>query len=326
LPTATLRPAPKLKFPTNSDSNSPAHWDGDRFFIFNSLHHPSRSLGKSVKDLGETKEITYHNTANGGRWIEATWQAEDGTLYGWYHIEPLGLVPGTNLTAPKIGALVSKDNGETWKDLGVMLEARNDPLKVAAKNGYFAGGHGDFSVMLDDQQKYLYFYLSNYTGAVNEQGVAVARMEWKHRNRPVGRVWKWHQGEWKEPGVGGSLTPIFPAYTAWERADCDSLWGPSVHWNAYLGQYVMLINRSRGHGWKQEGTYISYSRDLTDPKGWSEPQKLIDGGTWYPQVIGGAALKGTDKLAGKVARFFMHGVSDYEIVFTRPDAKPYAKL
>jgi hypothetical protein len=28
---------------------------------------------------------------NGGRWIEATWTAGDGAVYGWYHNEPFVL-------------------------------------------------------------------------------------------------------------------------------------------------------------------------------------------------------------------------------------------
>ena len=41
----------------------------------------------------------------------------------------------------------------------------------------------------------------------------------------------------------------------------------------------------------------------------------------YGQVIGTEPGKGTDKLAGQVARFFVSGKSDREIVFTRPGEK-----
>jgi len=80
----------------------------------------------------------------------------------------------------------------------------------------------------------------------------------------------------------------------------------------------MLLSRAKGKGWKQEGIYLSFNVDLADPKGWSPPQKIHDGGRWYPQVIG--LQKGeTDKVAGQVARFFMGGVSEWEIVFFRPE-------
>ncbi len=40
---------------------------------------------------------------------------------------------------------------------------------------------------------------------------------------------------------------------------------------------------------------------------------------WYPQVVGiDAARRETDKLAGRLARLFVHGKSVWEIVFFRP--------
>jgi hypothetical protein len=91
-----------------------------------------------------------------------------------------------------------------------------------------------------------------------------------------------------------------------------------VHFNTHLKGYVMLLNRAKGQGWKQEGIYLSFSTDLSDPQSWTPPQKIYDGGRWYPQVIG--LQKGeTDKQAGKVARFFMGGISEWEIVFLRSD-------
>src|SRR5689334_13343471 len=75
-------------------------------------------------------------------WIESVWQDADGTIYGWYHNEPGGVCPNSTLTAPRIGALVSTDGGASFTDLGIVLST-GDPLNCAAKNGFFAGGHGD---------------------------------------------------------------------------------------------------------------------------------------------------------------------------------------
>jgi hypothetical protein len=318
-PTATLRPAPLLKMPHEVDCNIPCHWDDDTFCVFNSTGHPFRSSGPDLFHLGPPKSIQFDNQVKGGRWIEATWRADDGTLYGWYHHEPVGLCPGNGLTAPKIGALRSSDHGVTWKDLGIVMEARAGTLRCDAQNGYFAGGHGDFSVMLDSRQQDLYFFYGNYAGDVTEQGVAVARMAWKDRDAPVGKVFKWHAGGFSEPGLGGKLTPTFAGFVAWERIDCNAFWGPAVHWNTHLEQYVMLLNRSKATNWVQEGIYVSYAKDLARPLTWSAPQKILEGGSWYPVVIGAIdGFKGTDKLAGRVARFFMGQQSEREIVFARP--------
>jgi hypothetical protein len=318
----TLRPASHLQLPGATDSNSPGHWDGPTFYLFNSIGHPYRSYGSNIFQLGNTAAVTFNDTVNGGRWMEATWRATNGTLYGWYHNEPSGLCPSSGLTAPKIGAVKSTDNGANWTDLGVVLEARPGTLICDAQNGYFAGGNGDFSVMLDDAQQYLYLFISTYAGDATEQGVAVARMAWSDRDAPAGKVWKWHGGNWLEPGLGGYVTPIFPATVAWERPDCEALWGPSVHWNTYLQQYVMLLNRAQGTGWIQEGIYITYSTNLADPSGWSAPEKLLNGGAWYPQVIGLEQGQGTDKSAGALARYFQGGVSDFEICFAPSGCAP----
>jgi hypothetical protein len=97
----------------------------------------------------------------------------------------------------------------------------------------------------------------------------------------------------------------------------DAFWGPAVHWNVYLERYVMLLNRAKDTNWKQEGIYVSFNRRLDDPAGWSQPVKVLSGGRWYPQVMGIEAGTGTDKVAGRSARFFMAGTSEHLIQFIK---------
>lgn len=329
-PKVTLRSATVMHFPGANraspdepgecDCNSPLHWDGDTLYVFNSVAHPWRASGPDLARLGETSQrAEYNNVVEGGRWIESTWRTKDGTLYGWYHFEPTGLCPETTLTAPRIGMLRSRDNGARWEDLGVILEPRPNTLNCASRNFYFAGGNGDFTVMLDHQQEWLYFLFSTYAGEPAEQGVAIARLRWFERDDPVGRVRKWHAGTWNEPGRGGKVTPIFAVHTDWHHEDADALWGPSIHWNTHLRQYVMLLNRASDYRWRQEGVYVSFNPDLSNPAGWTPPEKILgdlkaDG--WYPQVVGlNAKSRETDKLAGRTARLFVRGESHWEIEF-----------
>ena len=319
--------------PGDCDCNSPAHWDGDRLYLFNSAGHPWRSSGSDLLQLNQDyRRCEYDNQANGGRWIECTWKADNGVLYGWYHLEPRGVCAGgqtnspkAHLTAPRIGAANSTDNGATWHDLGIVVESL-PVLRCDTKNFYFAGGNGDFSVMLDGRKEFLYFFISTYAGEVAEQGVAVARMRWAERDQPVGRVWKWHNRRWGEPGLGGHVTPFMPARIDWLRADADASWGPSIHWNTHLRQYVMLLNRARDGDWTQEGIYVSFNRDPANPAGWSPPQKILDApgrDRWYPQVIGlDGTRRETDKLAGRVARLFVRGQSRWEILFLQLKEQP----
>jgi hypothetical protein len=80
--TRVLRDAPRLDFPGSkprppwgemdvvrqwgplTDCNSPAHWNGDTLYVFNSWEHPARIEGKSLTTLGEPRAVTIDNDAN----------------------------------------------------------------------------------------------------------------------------------------------------------------------------------------------------------------------------------------------------------------------
>lgn len=320
--TARLRPAEEFKYPTFTDGNSPSFWRNDRLQVFTSYGVAQQvSTYDPDEDRWESGWVNATSLRRQAIWIEAAWADPDGTIFGWYHHEPSGLHSDPYLTAPKIGALVSYDGGYTVHDLGVVLES-GDPLDRNAKNGFFLGGHGDFSVVLDPQRRFFYFYFTNYAGPLESQGIAMARLPFGNRFDPVGKVQKYFEGEWSEPGLGGRMTPLFPAQRAWHHPDPDSFWGAAVHWNTHLNRYVMLLNHAAGEpGWSQEGIYISFGEDLSQPQSWTTPQRLMDPADvpghlsrYYPQVLG-LEPGGTDSNAGQIARFFLNGVSRWEIEF-----------
>jgi hypothetical protein len=272
-------------------------------------------------------------------WLESVWLAPDGVLYGWYHYEPDDLCkPNAHLpTAPKIGALRSKDQGATWEHLGVVIEAPAGSLRCNTASPWDAGGHGDFSVVADQAGEYLYFLYSSYVADPAEQGVAMARMRVADRDAPVGKVWKWHGGGWTTPGVGGRLTPVWAARIDWHRPDADLFWGPSIHWNHHLNAYVILMSRAVTTGMKGDGTWASFSTDLSHPANWTKPVQILTAEQakaaakgankgnaanfgWYPQVVG-TAVGESDRLAGPTARFFIAGVSNKVIVFRKSGGK-----
>jgi uncharacterized protein (TIGR03437 family) len=253
--------------------------------------------------------------------------ADDGRLYAWYHYERP--VCDGSLTAPVIGALRSSDNGATFEDLGIILEATpGTDCTLTAADFAFAGGNGDFSIMVDRSQTYIYILYTNYAvGPASGQGICVARMAYGDRDNPAGKVTKFYNGTWGSPGLGGSVTPIFPAATDTRSPSPDFMWGPSIHWNTYLNQYVMLLNHlCCTRGYPQEGIYITFNKDVANPLGWSQPVEILAGSKtpfasseWYPQLIGlDTAARETDKLAGRVARFYVSGKSTWEIVFSTP--------
>jgi hypothetical protein len=318
LPEAVLIQGLPITFPADVDSNSPGFWADDRLHVFNSLHTPYLSEGSNVARLDDPVGVVFRGGVAGPRWMESVILDEDGTLYGFYHHEPVGVCGGNTKTAPQIGAARSGNGGFEWEDLGIILAAPASTRRCATDNLYFVGGEGDFSAVLDQDREYLYFTFSAYPNGIEGQGIAAARMAWADRDRPGGRVFKWRAGEWTTPGLGGRATPIYPARVSWHEAGSDAFWGPSVHWNTFLNKYVMLMTRAIDSTFTTGGIYIAYADRLDDPQAWSTPRLLLEGGAWYPQVMGLERGRGTDALAGQYARFFMGGRSDFLIRFAPP--------
>ena len=72
----------------------------------------------------------------------------------------------------------------------------------------------------------------------------------------------------------------------------------------------------------QEGIYVAFAAALDNPATWSIPQRVMAGGTWYPQVLGLNPDSGTDKEAGQEVRFYVSGHSSAVIRFDRPAIRP----
>ena len=328
-----VKDAPRLVMPGEVDSNSPAFWRDGRLNLINSTGNgPALSRGRNQYRLSEPKLSTINRQRAWPAWIEAVWVDPSGTILGWYHQEEEYACGKQRPAMPRIGAVFSYDGGQTFWDQGVILLSA-DPVDCSSQNGYFSGGHGDFSVVLDREQKFFYFLFTNYGGPVETQGVVIARMAFESRFHPSNAVWKYHLGSWNQPGVGGRTTPIFRSNVSWQREDTDSFWGPSIHWNTYLETFVVLMNRSCCHtGFPQEGVYASFNPDLSDPEGWRAPEKILEGVSWYPQVLG-IGPEETDSTAGKRARLYVYGESRWRLVFHKsgeeifvdpeiPDADP----
>lgn len=336
IPQVNLKQTPELKFPGSSgivDSNSPIHWDGNTAYAFNSAPGGiTRSLGPDLAHLTKdpAQPVVFDNEQlNKFTWFEATYK-QGNTLYGWYHHEPPGLFPaGTNrqirgvdwLTAPRIGAAVSKDNGRSWQDLGFIIDSPPNTFNPETANLYFVGGNGDFSVIPDEKKEYFYIFLSSYHKDLAQQGIALARMRYQDLANQNAKVWKWHQGKWEESGLGRSVSPIISTKLNVHKEEANFYWGPSVHFNTYLQNYVMLLNHSKDQNFTQEGVYVSFNPDISNPANWSEPKRINytpkNPKDWYPQVVGQGKGE-TDKRVGQTARLFVKGESNFEIVFLKP--------
>ena len=336
LPSARLVAAPRVVMPGAVDSNMPMAWslaDGwPSLVAFTSFAGiPSRLTGPSFDLMQEAGPVTIDPHPGHGIWIEAVVVDDGGTWYGYYHHEtPADACGRSDRFVPRIGALKSADRGATWEPLGVILEAPPDSVACRSTNRYVLGGVGDLSVLLTPDRSDLFLFFSQYPITPSEQGVAVARMAWADRDAPAGRLTVWHDGAWLpprpaagagEPGVVYAAgTPLVAVSKPWHDGSvaADAFWGPSVHWNGYLERYVMLLNRTRDESFNNEGIYVAYADTLSDPRAWSAPRKILNGGGRYPQVVGLEPAAGTDKDAGQTARFFLTGRSEHVIQFGRP--------
>ncbi len=344
LPRATLTAALPIALPGMVDSNSPLVWDWEngqaRLFVLTSHSgQPSVSSGASIDRFSGATDVTLLPHPGYGVWMEAVVSDDVETWYGYYHNEwPASACGREDRFVPRIGAALSTDRGQSWQDLGIVIQAAQSTTACDSGNRYVIGGVGDFSVMLDADKKYLYLFYSQYQKQQESQGVAVARLAWADRDRPAGRIAIWRNGTW-EPNAGRrELSALLPGATrrrfewtypaaaplvattqAWHDGNdrVDAFWGPSVHWNTAIEQYVMLLNRAKDENYGMEGVYVSFSPELDNPATWTAPQKLLTGGKWYPQVVGSNPGSGTDKIAGASARFFMSGRSDWMINFSK---------
>ena len=322
VPGARLISASRLELPAGIDSSNPAVWslvDGvQQLFVISSWGGiPVRSIGDSLESLRNAGLVAFASHPGHGVWFEAIIPDEDDTWYAYYHHERAADLCGReDRQLPRIGAMRSSDRGETWDDIGIILDAPAGSEACQSLNRFVLGGVGDVTAALDPETRDIYLYFSQYVRDAAVQGVAVARLAWADRDEPVGKLSIWNDGAWLPDGHG---TPLVRARQPFHdrSSAADVFWGPSIHWNTYLERYVMLLNRARDDQFNNEGIYVSYSPTLADPSQWTAPVKLMNGGGWYPQVIGMEAGTGTDRTAGRRARFFLTGRSERYIEFDR---------
>jgi hypothetical protein len=336
VPTARVTNAPRLTLPGRVDSNNPLVWHSDGpTRILTAITSwggvPELSRGASVDTLGIEGGVTFTTHPGHGVWFEALVVDDQDRWYGFYHHErPADECQRPDRQLPRIGAARSTDFGRTWDDLGIVLDAPPGSSACDSTNRFVLGGVGDVTAALDRDQQFLYLYFSQYGRDATTQGVAAARLAWADRDAPAGRVEVWNEDVWLpasnvavegedarwEYPVGTSLQPPSRPFHD-GQSPADVFWGPAIHWNTHLEQYVMLLNRAKDEQFGQDGIYVSYAPTLDAPRAWSLPVKVLNGGGWYPQVAGLDAGLGTDKLAGARARLFLTGSSSHYIEFER---------
>jgi hypothetical protein len=333
-PIARFTQASTFNVPGRVDSGVPLLWtriDGVRTLVaFTSWGGiPQRLAGPDLEHLQPAGEVSISHHPGHGIWFESVIADEaDEAWYAFYHHEvPADLCGRPDRSLVSIGAARSTDRGFTWDNLGIVVDVPAGSAACGSTNRFVIGGVGDVNAMVDGEWKDIYLFYGMYSRDPRSQGVGVARIAWADRDAPRGQARIWNDGAWLYPVQDEATgdwqfpagTAIVPVTKPWHNGDniVDAFWGPSIHWNTHLVRYVMLLNRAKDEQYNNDGIYVSYAATLDDPTAWTAPHKILNGGNWYPLIIGSETGTGTDKQMGQRARFFLTGRSSSFIEFRK---------
>jgi hypothetical protein len=257
---------------------------------------------------GRTLYAIYHNEN-----YPQTLPYDSATGKGYIdHNWPVGLRGDTSTAAVcRIGVMKSIDGGRRWDNRGIFIEDLQPRMILRPHNtsNTFAGGVGDPSAVAAGDYLYLFYGEYGYPGVYdsasydptlewNGQCISVARIAIADLDNPEGRARRWDGQGFNAPydGIGRPVQSLqIPREKGGGPAsapDARFHWGPSVSWNSYLNEWVMLMGRVEGASWKGGQVYISFNKNSDLGEGdnsqqWSKPELLIDrpGHTiWYPSL------------------------------------------
>jgi hypothetical protein len=257
---------------------------------------------------GKTLYAVYHNEN-----YPATLPYDSASGIGYIDYRwPQGLKgPSSAAAVCRIGIMKSTDGGHSWNDKGIFIEDLQPRMILKPHNtsNTFAGGVGDPSAVASGDYLYLFYGEYGYPGVYDSasykretewsgQCISVARIKLSDLDNPVGKAKRWGGKDFDVPhdGIGMPVKSLqIPMNEGGGPASSPEggfHWGPSVSWNTYLKQWVMLMGHVTGSSWKGSKIFISFNPNEDLGKGnnaqqWSKPQLLLDkpGHTiWYPSL------------------------------------------
>lgn len=180
-----------------------------------------------------------------------------------------------------IGLAISQDDGQTFRDLGPIIEpeferggGHSHPIEIGG------GSH----TVVDD---HFYIYFTDYTAEGVPTYLAVARAPIKPTVQAAlegsATAWgKYYLGDFSQPARGGKSSPLEPGN--------PPLGWIGVSYNTYLGRYLMGVSQPSRPGSSGGDLFLMTS---TDGIHWSpRAQVTMGNGDAYPSILGGSERPG----------------------------------
>ena len=178
-----------------------------------------------------------------GAWLASVYQVTSTYWIGWYHAEhTCDRVAGT--THMTMAFVDSADGGHTWNKPSYP----NNQILTAPAGSTLLDYAGNGKVIYQGGYFYLFYMGGDYQSYI-------ARSSFVDQGRP-GTWWKWYQGGWTEPGIGGQSTAVngFGEGTG------------SLSWNSYLGAYLNVDTSAKwGFLLKTSSDLLTWSDLANDP-------------------------------------------------------------
>ncbi len=156
-----------------------------------------------------------------------------------------------------IGAAVSTDGGDTFMDVGEVLTP--DIELLSPNRGPSGNGPGDLSTVVRDGWLYAYYNdnLEDGSMVLAVARTSVAELAGLANGGPAPVFWKYRDGSFCEPGLGGAPSAIANGFN------------PSVVSSAFSGEFIMVATSFTGNT-----TSMLMVMTSVDGIQWSAPENL----------------------------------------------------
>ncbi len=234
---------------------------------------------------------------NGYAGIGGVYYHSDGKMYALYHGEDQEDLPdfpdGINGFYASVGLAISEDNGLSFTKAGPVITCQKDKYWESFP-GQPDRGSGAPCCIKSKDGKYLYAYYGD-ASRVDWRGVQIfmARADISSSPPLPGNFYKYYNGSFSQPGIGGLDSPIITVIDK----NYASSGNPFVIYSDYLEKYIMLYDvddwyaRENDDDIGYSGNYVAYSEDGIN---WFNHDNLIAGiaapivgetMSWHPAVI-----------------------------------------